>query len=264
MLNGMVSLSFVTHVLLSAAPLSSRTHKHNGRNRLSYEQFSAFLANIKELNSSSSFFPLNRLSYEQFSAFLANIKELNAHRQSREVRLSPTMSPPLLPHTDHTPSSPPTHGPHPLLSSLTRTTPPPFFPTPYPFFPTPYAFFPTPYPFFPTAPRFSHTLPPFTPLSSSSPPHPLHLPMLSNHFPSRSSSPSFWFPSSCSSLVLRSPQPPSFLPHSSSPTPSILSFPSFANTKFLETLRKADEIFGPDNKDLYTAFDGLLSRHLPS
>ncbi|CAI5534408.1 unnamed protein product [Closterium sp. Naga37s-1] len=59
----------------------------------------------------------NRLSYEQFSAFLANIKELNAHRQSREVRLSPTMSPPLLPHMDHTPSSPPSHGPHPLLSS---------------------------------------------------------------------------------------------------------------------------------------------------
>ena len=27
----------------------------------------------------------NRLSYEQFSAFLANIKELNAHRQTREV-----------------------------------------------------------------------------------------------------------------------------------------------------------------------------------
>jgi hypothetical protein len=31
-----------------------------------------------------------------------------------------------------------------------------------------------------------------------------------------------------------------------------------------ETLRKADEIFGVDNKDLYIAFDGLLSRHLPS
>jgi len=31
-----------------------------------------------------------------------------------------------------------------------------------------------------------------------------------------------------------------------------------------ETLRKADDIFGPDNKDLYIAFDGLLSRHLPS
>eukprot|EP01018_Ginkgo_biloba_P023762 Gb_03286 [translate_table: standard] len=30
-----------------------------------------------------------------------------------------------------------------------------------------------------------------------------------------------------------------------------------------ETLRRADEIFGPDNKDLYVAFDGLLSRHLP-
>ncbi|CAM6017228.1 unnamed protein product [Sphagnum balticum] len=31
-----------------------------------------------------------------------------------------------------------------------------------------------------------------------------------------------------------------------------------------ETLRKADDIFGPDNKDLYSTFDGLLSRHLPS
>jgi hypothetical protein len=31
-----------------------------------------------------------------------------------------------------------------------------------------------------------------------------------------------------------------------------------------ETLKKADETFGPDNKDLYIAFDGLLSRHLPS
>lgn len=31
-----------------------------------------------------------------------------------------------------------------------------------------------------------------------------------------------------------------------------------------ETLRKADDIFGPDNKDLYVAFDGLLSRHLPT
>lgn len=28
-----------------------------------------------------------------------------------------------------------------------------------------------------------------------------------------------------------------------------------------ETLRKADEIFGPDNKDLYTIFEGLLSRN---
>lgn len=27
----------------------------------------------------------SRLSYEQFGAFLANIKELNAHKQSREV-----------------------------------------------------------------------------------------------------------------------------------------------------------------------------------
>eukprot|EP00249_Psilotum_nudum_P019249 c27162_g1_i3 orf=472-1473(+) len=31
-----------------------------------------------------------------------------------------------------------------------------------------------------------------------------------------------------------------------------------------ETLKKADEIFGPDNKDLYLAFEGLLGRHLPS
>lgn len=29
-----------------------------------------------------------------------------------------------------------------------------------------------------------------------------------------------------------------------------------------ETLRKADKTFGPENKDLYIAFDGLLSRHL--
>jgi len=31
-----------------------------------------------------------------------------------------------------------------------------------------------------------------------------------------------------------------------------------------ETLKKAEETFGPDNKDLFAAFDGLLSRHLPS
>ncbi|MCO5587041.1 hypothetical protein L7F22_040986 [Adiantum nelumboides] len=30
-----------------------------------------------------------------------------------------------------------------------------------------------------------------------------------------------------------------------------------------ETLKKASEIFGPENSDLYDAFDGLLSRHLP-
>uniref|UniRef100_A0A0A9H824 At4g15545-like C-terminal domain-containing protein n=1 Tax=Arundo donax TaxID=35708 RepID=A0A0A9H824_ARUDO len=29
----------------------------------------------------------NRLSYEQFSAFLANVKELNAHRQTKEETL---------------------------------------------------------------------------------------------------------------------------------------------------------------------------------
>lgn len=31
-----------------------------------------------------------------------------------------------------------------------------------------------------------------------------------------------------------------------------------------ETLRKADEIFGSENKDLYQSFEGLLSRHLPA
>ncbi|KAH7445256.1 hypothetical protein KP509_02G115300 [Ceratopteris richardii] len=31
-----------------------------------------------------------------------------------------------------------------------------------------------------------------------------------------------------------------------------------------ETLRKAEEIFGSENKDLYAAFDGLLNRHLPA
>lgn len=31
-----------------------------------------------------------------------------------------------------------------------------------------------------------------------------------------------------------------------------------------ETLGKAEEIFGPENKDLYSAFEGILSRHLPT
>eukprot|EP00250_Pteridium_aquilinum_P007076 c16869_g1_i1 orf=110-1072(+) len=31
-----------------------------------------------------------------------------------------------------------------------------------------------------------------------------------------------------------------------------------------ETLRKANEIFGPGNEDLYNSFDGLLRRHLPN
>ncbi|KAJ7569670.1 hypothetical protein O6H91_01G088300 [Diphasiastrum complanatum] len=31
-----------------------------------------------------------------------------------------------------------------------------------------------------------------------------------------------------------------------------------------ETLRTADEIFGPENKDLYKSFEGLLSRHVPA
>ena len=29
-----------------------------------------------------------------------------------------------------------------------------------------------------------------------------------------------------------------------------------------DTLRKADEIFGPDNKDLYTIFEGLITRNI--
>jgi len=32
------------------------------------------------------------LSYEQFGAFLANVKELNAHKQTKEV-FSPALSP---------------------------------------------------------------------------------------------------------------------------------------------------------------------------
>eukprot|EP00850_Spirogloea_muscicola_P004809 SM000021S06442 [mRNA] locus=s21:202898:203524:- [translate_table: standard] len=31
-----------------------------------------------------------------------------------------------------------------------------------------------------------------------------------------------------------------------------------------DTLRKAAEIFGADNQDLYVAFEGLLTRNLPS
>ena len=33
---------------------------------------------------------------------------------------------------------------------------------------------------------------------------------------------------------------------------------------FQETLTKADEIFGPENNDLYLFFEGLLTRHLPA
>lgn len=29
-----------------------------------------------------------------------------------------------------------------------------------------------------------------------------------------------------------------------------------------ETLKKADEIFGPENKDLYTIFEGLITRNV--
>ena len=36
--------------------------------------------------------PRSRLSYEQFSAFLANIKELNAQKQSREVSITTSVS----------------------------------------------------------------------------------------------------------------------------------------------------------------------------
>lgn len=32
--------------------------------------------------------------------------------------------------------------------------------------------------------------------------------------------------------------------------------------KFQETLQKAGEIFGPDNKDLYAIFEGLISRNV--
>jgi len=31
-----------------------------------------------------------------------------------------------------------------------------------------------------------------------------------------------------------------------------------------ETLGKAEDIFGPENRDLYSAFEGILSRHLPT
>jgi hypothetical protein len=33
-------------------------------------------------------------------------------------------------------------------------------------------------------------------------------------------------------------------------------------TKLQVTLQKADEIFGPENKDLYTVFEGLITRNV--
>lgn len=35
--------------------------------------------------STINFFTRSRLSYEQFGAFLANVKELNSHKQTKEV-----------------------------------------------------------------------------------------------------------------------------------------------------------------------------------
>lgn len=36
----------------------------------------------------------------------------------------------------------------------------------------------------------------------------------------------------------------------------------FCCSKLQETLRKADDIFGPDNKDLYAIFEGLITRNV--
>ena len=38
-------------------------------------------------------------------------------------------------------------------------------------------------------------------------------------------------------------------------------FLSFRGT-LQDTLRKADEIFGPENKDLYTIFESLITRNV--
>ena len=40
------------------------------------------------MSDESVIYSRSRLSYEQFSAFLSNIKELNAQKQTREVNLS--------------------------------------------------------------------------------------------------------------------------------------------------------------------------------
>ncbi|KZV36324.1 hypothetical protein F511_28766 [Dorcoceras hygrometricum] len=41
-----------------------------------------------------------------------------------------------------------------------------------------------------------------------------------------------------------------------------LSYEQFGAFLANETLRKADEIFGPDNKDLYVVFEGLITRNI--
>lgn len=99
----------------------------------------------------------------------------------------------------------------------------------------------------------------------------------------RNGSMSSWFPSSQQSSAANSPPRSRPLP-ARTPKPdgkeffrhvrTRLSYEQFnaflTNVKELnnqkqsreETLRKAEEIFGEDNKDLYSSFQGLLSRHV--
>lgn len=67
----------------SSQPTSNRTTAPNSPPKGSFSATRTPRVDGKEFFRQAR----NRLSYEQFSAFLANIKELNAHRQSREETL---------------------------------------------------------------------------------------------------------------------------------------------------------------------------------
>ncbi|GJP43019.1 hypothetical protein CLOM_g2525 [Closterium sp. NIES-68] len=129
-----------------------------------------------------------------------------------------------------------------------------------------------------TTPRAINPPPPIVvPSSNSSSNSKLRTPLLTPSLVSPQYTPSATPPHSASGAASREGRPPrvdgkEFFRQARNRL-SYEQFSAFlANIKELnahrqsreETLRKADEIFGPDNKDLYTAFDGLLSRHLPS
>ena len=60
----------------------------------------------------------NRLTYEQFSAFLVNIKQLNAHHQSREVSSHSIAILRIVSHTSTTSIVSTLHKPHLLIDVI--------------------------------------------------------------------------------------------------------------------------------------------------
>ncbi|GFY85199.1 hypothetical protein Acr_03g0019730 [Actinidia rufa] len=70
------------------------------------------------------------------------------------------------------------------------------------------------------------------------------------------------FPQANKRGILCLPFPATILLLSTPLAINVSSINAYDYEQFQETLRKADEIFGPDNKDLYTIFEGLITRNI--